>query len=55
MFNNMTAPMNARGLENDKSAMYNNMYSAANCVGGSEQGCFPGAVAPRVAGIAVIR
>ena len=40
----MTAPNNARGMEDDKSIQYNNMFAPLNCVGGSEQGCEPFAV-----------
>lgn len=40
----MTAPNNARGMEDDKASHYNNMFAPLNCVGGSEQGCEPFAV-----------
>ena len=40
----MTAPNNARGMEDDKSITYNNMSAPLNCTGGTEQGCEPFAV-----------
>ena len=43
-YNNMKAPNNARGMEDDKASHYNNMFAPLNCVGGSEQGCEPFAV-----------
>ena len=46
-YNNMAAPANARGMEDDKSIIYNNMFAPTNCTGGTEQGCEPFAVTER--------
>jgi hypothetical protein len=43
----MAAPANARGMEDDKSIIYNNMFAPTNCTGGTEQGCEPFAVTER--------